>query len=172
MPYLRTVLTLFALLVTTGAGAETDEDAVKALIANWYAELRKRDDVRIYPLLAPAGMILPKSCPDRCAPQPRALKLKKGEQFSRFLATRAVKFSYEIDRSLIERSLARVDVWERGWFYAWAAKQTYENAASAMFILEKREGEGWKVLLYRSESQAIRPKHKDDPMPDLSPKDG
>ncbi len=170
MGVLRLALIGLVVFFAVGAEARGDQDAVEQLIANWYAELRKREDPRLYSMLAPAGMILPQHCPDRCGPQPRMLIIKKGERFSHFLAVRAEKFSYEIERSQVDASLARIDVWERGWTYAWAAKQTYQSAASAMFILEKR-AEGWKVLVYKSEARAIHPKHKDDPMPDLSPKD-
>ena len=170
MGVLRLLLIGLSILFAATADAQDDQSAAQQLISDWYVELRKGEDVRLYSMLAPMGMILPQHCPDRCGPQPRMLKLKKGEQFADFLAVRAEKFSYEIERSQVEESLARIDVWERGWTYAWAAKQTYQTAASAMFILEKRT-EGWKVLVYRSESRAIHSKHKDDPMPDLSPKD-
>lgn len=168
---LRLALVGLLVLFSGQAAARSDQEAVAQVIADWYVELRKREDVRLYAMLAPMGMILPERCPDRCGPQPRMLKYKAGERFADFLAARAEKFSYEIENARVETTLARVDVWERGWTYAWAARQTYQSAASAMFILEKREGQGWKVLVYRSQSSAIHPKHKDEPLPDLSPKD-
>ena len=45
----------------------------------------------------------------------------------------AQQFAYEIRDARVEQTLARVDVWERGWFWAWAAQQTYANAASATY---------------------------------------
>ena len=167
---LRVAIVLALLLFVRPALAQTAEDEVRAFIAQWYAELRKGEEARVYPLMAPAGAVLPTMCPDRCGPQPRVMKIQKGPPFPHLLVVRAKQFAYEIRDARIEQTLARVDVWERGWFWAWAAQQTYENAASATFYLEKREGQ-WKVALYRSDSRAVHPEHKNDPMPDLSPKD-
>jgi hypothetical protein len=162
-------LVLIFVMPGTAARADSDETAVRALIADWYAELRKGKDARVFRLLAPGGIMLPRHCPDRCGPQPRALK--PDELFRpRYLAEQAEKFAYEVERLRVERTLARADVWERGWRWAWAVKQTTMTAAAATFILEKREGEGWKILVYQSESRALSPKDKDMPMPDLTPK--
>jgi hypothetical protein len=167
----RIAVILALLLFVRPAFAQTAEDEVNAFIAQWYAELRKGEEAHIYPLMAPVGAVLPTICPDRCGPQPRVMKIKKGPPFPHLLAARAQQFAYEIRDARVEQTLARVDVWERGWFWAWATQQTYENAALATFYLEKRDGQGWKVALYRSDSSAVHPKHKNDPMPDLSPKD-
>ena len=96
----------------------------------------------------------------------------RGPAYSHLLAVRSQKFTHEIEKLQVERTLARIDVWERGWIYAWAAKSTYENAAGATFVLEKKDGQDWKILLYASRSSAVRPQDRDGPMPDLSPKDG
>ena len=39
----------------------------------------------------------------------------------------------------IDPNFAKVDVWERGYFYASAAQQTYERAVDTVFILERRQ---------------------------------
>ena len=170
MTIFRVVVFLVLVVVSRPAIAQTAEDDVHAFIAQWYAELRKGEEARIYPLMAPVGAVLPTICPNRCGPRPRVMKIEKGPPFPHLLAVRAQQFAYEIRDSRVEQTLARVDVWERGWFWAWAAQQTYENAASATFYLEKREDQ-WKVALYRSDLRAVHPSHKNDPMPDLSPKD-
>ncbi len=48
--------------------------------------------------------------------------------------------AYDIDRLVVNANLAKVDVWERGYFYASAAQKTYELAADTMFVLEKQAG--------------------------------
>ena len=63
-----------------------------------------------------------------------------------------------------ETTLARTDVWERGWMYAGAAKQTYENAPGATFVLEKRDGaevEG-RAVRVAIECRASRPSQRAD----------
>ena len=115
-------------------------------------------------------MLLPEDCPDMCPPLKRSADLRP-LLGARYLAARAREFDYEIERLRVERTLARADVWERGFDYAWALKKTTQSAAAAIFVLEKREGEGWKVLVYQSLVRAIRPQDKDAPLPDLSPKD-
>ena len=157
------------------ARADAKEAAVKEVINRWYAELRKGrrgEKSRYWSMLAPGSMIEPSHrCYDPDIPQPRVLKLRR-PAYSHLLAVRSQKFAHEIEMLQVERTLARIEVWERGWIYAGAAKVTYENAAGATFILEKKDGQDWKILLYASRSSAVRPQDRDDPMPDLSPKDG
>jgi hypothetical protein len=169
-------LAAISLTDATDMPAHADETgAVKQLVGRWYTELRKgrlgeRRDA--WTLLAPGGMIEPSHrCYDPDIPQPRVLKMR-GPAYSHLLAVRSQKFTHEIEKLQVERTLARIDVWERGWIYAGATKSTYENAAGATFILEKKDGQDWKILLYASRSSAVRPQDRDDPMPDLSPKDG
>jgi hypothetical protein len=164
---LRSLCVVAAILLAAPAHATSDdEEAVRALIREWYAELRKGNDSRPWRLTAPGAMLLPQSC--RCGPQPRALPASK-LRYPRFLAERATKFTHEVERLKVERTLARADVWERGFDYAWALKETTQSAAAATFILEKRKGEGWKILVYRSQVRALRPKDKTAPLPDLGP---
>jgi hypothetical protein len=152
-----------------------DAEAVKALIERWYAELRKNrmgGQSRYWTLLAPGSIVEPsRRCYDPNKPQPRVLKL--GETaFYGFLAIRAQKFAHEIESMQVDRTLARIQVWERGWIYAGATKTTYENAAGGTFILVKKEGEDWKILVYESRSSAVRAQDRDGPMPDLTPENG
>lgn len=160
------VLIFLLTLPAAPAPAASDEAAVRATIADWYAELRKGKGARPWNFLAPNAEVLPSECPDRCGPQPRALKFPR-PLYPRHLVRRAQKFEYDIEKMTVERTLARVDVWERGWTYAWALKKTTVAAADAWFILVKRDGE-WKILVYSSERRALRPKDREAPMPDLS----
>lgn len=170
MRVLQAAIVLFAAWSTSPAEAQIIEQDVKSTIAGWYGELAKGREARIFDQLAPGGLVVPShDCNARDQLQPRALQWNG--PYPHLLARRAQKFAYEIESTRLEPTLARVSVWERGWIYAWAAKQTYENAAAATFVLEKREGEPWKVLLYASQSQAVRPQHRHEPMPDLAPKE-
>jgi hypothetical protein len=170
------VLMAISLTISTTMPVRADEaDAVKELIGRWYTELRKGrvgEKSAVWTLLAPGGMIEPSHrCHDPEILQPRVLKMR-GPAYSHLLAVRSQKFTHEIERLQVERTLDRIYVWERGWIYAGATKSTYENAAGATFVLEKKDGPDWKILLYASRSSAVRPEDRDDPMPDLSPKDG
>lgn len=163
----RFLLILFLLtLPAAPVLAASDEAAVRKTIADWYAELRKGKDARPWNFLAPNAEVLPRDCPDRCGPQPRVLKHHRPLYWSH-LVRRAQKFDYDIETMTVERTLARVDVWELGWTYAWALKKTTVAAADAWFILEKRDGV-WKIVIYSSERRALRPKDREAPMPDLS----
>lgn len=162
----RFLFLLILTIPTVSANAAPDDKAVRETIAAWYAELRKIKNSQPWKLLAPQGEILPRDCPDRCGPQPRALKLPR-RLYPYHLVRRAQKFDYDIEEMTVERTLARVDVWERGWTYAWALKKTTMAAADAWFILQKIEGE-WKVVVYSSQTRALRPKDREAPMPDLS----
>lgn len=56
---------------------------------------------------------------------------------------------------------------ERGCFYAAAARKTYENAASILFVLEKLDNGSWKILVHDANAIGIPPTKITDPMPDL-----
>lgn len=158
------------LLLALPGRAVASETEIRAAIDAWYAEVRKGEAGRPSSMLAPGGVIEPRLCPDRCGPQPRALKFDPGGAYRHLLAARAQLFRPEIEKLVVEGSLAKADVWERGYFYARAAGQTYENAAGATFVFERREGQPWKILLYTSRSSAVRPGDRGQPMPDLSPR--
>jgi hypothetical protein len=150
--------------------AQNPDEEVRAFITAWYQEFSRRNGAGIWDKMVPDAIVAPSyPCQPRDRPQPRALKWKG--VYPHLLARRAQRFAHEIQSMRVEPTLARVSVWERGWIYAWAAKQTYENAAAATFVLEKRNGEGWKVVLYASEGQAVRPEHQHEPMPNLAPVD-
>jgi hypothetical protein len=79
-----------------------------------------------------------------------------------------LKFAWEIDSIRRDSRFARVEVWERGYFYAFAAQKTYENAAATSFILERSEKDGrWRIAAHQSGSYGIPPNKVTDPMPDL-----
>lgn len=78
-----------------------------------------------------------------------------------------MQFDHEITRLVVDERFARVQVWERAYFYAAAAQRTYERAADALFVLEKQEDGRWLVLAHRSESVGIPLNRITDPMPDM-----
>lgn len=141
-----------------------DREQVEGVIAKWYAELQKREEGNAYRLLSPQAIV------ERCECLPPGETPVKHAQlpFRDELAYGALKFSYEIEEIRLDRHFARVDVWERGWYYAWAAKTTYENDADTTFVLERDDKGEWKILAFSANSIAVHPKYADDPMPDLS----
>jgi len=149
---------------STSAMAQTpaDETAIRAIIADWYGNLTKDKENAPYRLLAPmaidGGPGVTRLCPN-CAAM--------GPTISNELAARALTFDYEIDRLRIDPNFARVDVWERGYFYAWAAQSTYENAADALFILERQPDGRWLILAHEANGVGIPPNRITNPMPDL-----
>ncbi len=129
----------------------------------WYEELAKKDEGRLWSLVAP-GFI--DASPHYRYVDTGARNL--GPVVYTSLAATALKFAWEIDRVRADSSFARVQVWERGYFYAWAAQQTYERAAATTFILERQEQDGsWLILAHQSSSQGIPPNKITRPMPDL-----
>lgn len=147
----------------------TDEHDVRALIDAWYAELKLGEEGHPWRLFAPGAIIASRSAPTNAAPPGAAGVRPVGPPFPNELIRRAGRFAYEIDNLRLEGGLAKVRVWERAWIYAWAANQTYENAAEAHFVLERMADGKWLILAFQSSSQAVHPKHKNEPMPDLSP---
>lgn len=169
---MRVAFALLLLLIgPAGGGAHdraTEESDIRGVIASWYASLQDRGRVASalaqhgYQLYAP-GAIDGGPQETETNPQSRALS----PSISNELAAKALRFSYEIDVLTIDPRLAKVIVWERGYFYAWAAQRTYENAASALFILEKQDDGRWLILAHQANSQGIPPNKITDPMPDL-----
>ncbi|MET1112397.1 MAG: hypothetical protein ABWX67_12815 [Allosphingosinicella sp.] len=152
-----------ALMLAAPAGAQSPEDGVRATIARWYEELAKKDMGRHWSLAAP-GFIDASPPYEHVDTGSRAL----GPRIYTSLAAQAVKFAYDIDSIRRDSSFARVQVWERGYFYAWAAQKTYERAASTTFVLERQAKDGsWRILAHRSDSIGIPPNKVTDPMPDL-----
>jgi hypothetical protein len=167
------ILALFAALspaLPAFAQGHEDEAKVKAVIADWYARVSKQPADAPWALMAPGsidggpGYSEPQDWPGPSGQRPAVLR---GPWINNELAARAVKFSYDIDQLIIDEHLAKARVWERGYFYAWAAQQTYENGASALFVFEKQADGQWKILAHEATSQGIPSNKITNPMPDL-----
>jgi hypothetical protein len=159
---MRIALASLALAVSAPAQAQPAETAVRAVIGNWYAELAKRGDGRPFSLFAPGHIDASPPIGHRDTGS-AAL----GPPVYESLAATALEFRYEIDAIRLDASFARVDVWERGYFYAFAAQQTYERAAGTTFVLERQKDGRWLILAHRSDTVGIPPNRITRPMPDL-----
>ena len=165
---MRVLFAALLLLAASAASAKepdaaSDEAAIRAAIAQWYAELAKKGDGRIRTITAP-GFI--DATPHYRHIDTGAASL--GPRVYTSLAATALKFTYEIERLRIDPNFAKVAVWERGYFYAAAAQKTYERAMDTDFVLERSEKDGtWRILAHQSGSYGIPPNKKTDPMPDL-----
>ena len=143
--------------------SDPEEQKIHATISRWYEELEKKDEGRVWDLVGP-GFI--DASPHRRYVDNGSRAL--GPPIYDSLAAQALKFAWEIDVLRRDSTFAKVQVWERGYFYAWAAEKTYERAASTTFILERREADGrWLILAHESSSIGIPPNKITDPMPDL-----
>lgn len=139
------------------------EDGIRAAVARWYEELAKKEEGRLWDVVAP-GFV--EASPTYRHVDTGARKL--GPRIHTSLPARALRFAWEIDAIRRDSSFAKVQVWERGYFYAFAVQKTYEQAAATTFILERRESDGrWLILAHQSSSQGIPPHKITDPMPDL-----
>lgn len=164
---LRALLTfLFAMLAATAASSQsppgTDDQAIRALIADWYAQHRAAAEGNPWRLLAPGAI--------DASPGYRHVytgTARLGPRIYTSLAATALRFEHEISRLDIDPRLARVGVWERAYYYAWAVQRTYERAGYATFVLEKQEGGRWLVLAHETEPVGIPPNRITNPMPDL-----
>lgn len=155
----------FAILLGLAApsAARSPETEIRTVIGRWYEELAKRDKGRLNDLVTP-GMI--DSSPPTFHAKTRSRKL--GPRIYNSLPARALKFSWEIDSIRRDSSFAKVQVWERGYFYAAAAQTTYENHAATTFILERGEKDGrWRIAAHQSGGYGIPPNKITRPMPDL-----
>ena len=153
----------FAAPASSSTPAPSDEEQIRSVVARWYEELAKKGEGRIYGLTAP-GYI--DASPHIRYADTRSRKL--GPPIYDSLAATALKFSYEVESIRADRSFAKVRVWERAYFYAFAAEVTYERAASTLFVLERRESDGrWLILAHQSSTQGIPPNKITSPMPDL-----
>lgn len=164
-------LTVLALAAATPAIAQTPEDEAKILsvIAEWYERVSHDQARQPYVLMAPNGIDAGPGyaeIPYR-AREERSAAAYPGPFINNELASKAMRFTYDIDRLILNRDLARVDVWERGYFYASAAQKTYELAVDAMFVLQKMDDGAWKILAHDASSQGIPPNKITNPMPDL-----
>ncbi len=154
--------------MVTGAAAGSppagDEAAIREVIAAWYGELQKGAARKHWRLYAP-GAIDGGPGETEINPQSRA----RSPTISNELAARALQFAYDIDGLWIDPRFAKVRVWERGYFYAWANQQTYENAASAVFVMEKQPDGRWLILAHEASSVGIPDGKKTVPLPDMKP---
>jgi hypothetical protein len=146
-----------------------DEAEVRDVIAQWYGALQKRGRTALtlggrdhWRLLAP-GFIDGGPKETETNPMSRALS----PSISNELAAKALKFSYEIDVLTLDSRFAKAIVWERGYFYAWAAQTSYELAASALFIFEKQKDGAWLILAHEATGQGIPPNKITEPLPDM-----
>jgi hypothetical protein len=160
---LRTAGLAILMALAAPAAAQSPDSAIRTTIGRWYEELAKRDEGRTNDLVTP-GLI--DSSPPVSYAKTRSRAL--GPRIYTSLAARALKFAWEIDSIRRDSSFAKVQVWERGYFYAAAVQKTYENAAATTFILEKGEKDGrWRIAAHQSGGYGIPPNKITNPLPDL-----
>jgi hypothetical protein len=174
---MRAITILILGLITSHSGfsgaafaqAPDDEAKVRAVIADWYQRVGHVQADTAYMLIAPGGVDAGPGFAEipRIPAAQRSAAAWTGPFINNELAAKALKFSYHIDVLKVDARLAKAMVWERGYFYAYAAQQTYENAASAMFVLEKQADGGWLILAHQANSVGIPPNKISSPMPDL-----
>ncbi len=167
----KRVLILLALAIGAPAFAQAPEDheKIRAVIAEWYKRIAQPEAMAPWALMAPDGIDAGPGyaeIPEIAREEPSAAAYS-GPRINNELAGKAMRFAYDIDRLTVNATFAKVDVWERGYFYAWAAQTTYELAADAMFVLEKQPDGQWLILAHRATSQGIPPNRITNPMPDL-----
>lgn len=164
-------LTVLALAAAAPVMAQTPEDEAKilAVVADWYERVANPDARRPYMLMAPGGIDAGPGYAEipYIPPEKRSAAAYSGPTINNEMAAKAMRFTYDIDRMILNKDLARVDVWERGYFYAFAAQKTYELAADTMFVMQKTDDGTWKILLHQATSQGIPPNKITNPMPDL-----
>jgi hypothetical protein len=163
------VLDLPAFAQTPQVHETEDEAKVKAVIAEWYKRVGRFKADAPWTLMAPGSI---DGGPGYSAPVDGDIDGQKaavirGPWLNHELASKALKFEYDVDVLKVDARLAKAMVWERGYFYAWANQQTYENAASAMFVFEKMDTGEWKILAHEANSIGIPPNKITNPMPDL-----
>lgn len=139
------------------------EAGIRTTIARWYEELAKKEEGRWWALFAPGYIdATPPYTYLKTGSRARAPRIYNS------LPAVALKFAYDIDSIRRDSTFAKVQVWERGYFYASAAQKTYESAAATTFVLERSEKDGqWLILAHQSTSQGIPPNKITSPMPDL-----
>lgn len=166
MKLLVAIFLVLAVAAPAAAQRSDDEGKVRALIGDWYRRVATTPPDAPWALMAPGSI---QGGPDFSVPLDKdsGSAAIRGPWINRELAARALKFAYDIDELVVEDRLAKAEVWERGYFYAWAAQATYENAASTVFILEKQHDGQWKILAHEARSIGIPPNRITRPMPDL-----
>lgn len=164
MRLLAVIATAFAL--ATPAFAQTsDEAAIRDTLARWYeCHAKEKAGCRYWMFLAPGGIDAGPGIKSLDDGKSAALR---GPWINNELAANALQFSFDVERLKLNTDLARVDVWERGYFYAFVAQTTYETAADALFVMEKQPDGRWLILVHEASSQGIPPGKHTEPMPDL-----
>lgn len=165
------VLSALAMIAALPAVAQTpdDEAKVRAVVADWYQHVADPKAKPPYRLMAPGGVDAGPGYAEipYIPPEKRSAAAYNGPTINNELVAKAMRFSYEIERMVLNPDLAKVDVWERGYFYASAAQKTYELAVNTTFVLEKRPDGTWKILLHEGHGEGIPPNKITNPMPDL-----
>ncbi len=159
---LLSLLIIFAASAHVDAQTPQDETAIRSVIDGWYTEQRAGEDGHPWRYLAPGGI---DNSPGYHHVDTGAARL--GPRAYTSLAATSLQFNHEITGLAADARFAKVNVWERGYFYAWAAQTTYEQAGSALFVLEKQADGRWLVLAHQTNTVGIPPTLKTDPMPDL-----
>lgn len=164
-------MTVLALAIAAPAFAQApdDEAKIRAVIADWYHRVADPEERRPWQIMAPGGIDAGPGyaeIPYR-AREERSAAAYSGPTINNEMISKAMRFSYEVDRLILNPDLARVDVWEKGYFYASAAQKTYELAVDTMFLLQKQTNGEWRILLHQGTSQGIPPNKITNPMPDL-----
>lgn len=151
------------------AQASDDEAKIRAVIADWYERVRDPEEKMPWALMSPGGVDAGPGYAEMIyiPHREQSVAAYSGPRINNEMAAKAMRFAYDIDRMVVNPNLAKVDVWERGYFYASAAQKTYELAVDTMFVLEKQAGGEWKILLHEGTSQGIPPNKITNPMPDL-----
>lgn len=174
MHAIRSILSVLLLTIAAAAPAQTgsslarttDEAAIRAVIGRWYLEHRAGAKGRVFSLLAPGSI---DASPGHVFPRrPSGMRSAAASPpVYTSLAATALTFRHEISRLDLDTRFARVGVWERGYFYAWAVQRTYERLGAATFVLEKQQDGRWLVLAHRTGTMGIPPTMATTPMPDL-----
>ena len=143
-----------------------DETKIRAVIADWYRRISTREADAPWAIIAPGGV---DNGPGYSVPADlhSGSAAIRGPFLNHELAARAMQFAWEIDVLKVDPNFAKVIVWERGYFYAFAAQKTYEMGASTLFLLEKQPDGAWEILLHDTSMQGIPPNKITTPMPDL-----
>lgn len=167
----KLVLILPALAISAPAFAQSpdDEARIRAVLAEWHKRVAQPEAEAPWPLMAQNGIDAGPAYAEipAIACEERSAAACSGPRINNELAGKALRFTHDADRLAANANLARVDVWERGYFYAWTAQTTYEMAADATFVLEKQPNGEWLILTHQATLQGIPPNKIIRPMPGL-----
>ena len=167
------IIRIILIALALGGGASpalaqpTDhETKIRAVIADWYRRISTREADAPWAIIAPGGV---DNGPGYSVPSDlhSGSAAIRGPFLNHEMAAQAIQFAWEIDVLKVDPNFAKVIVWERGYFYAFAAQKTYEMGASTLFLLEKQPDGAWEILLHDTSTQGIPPNKITNPMPDL-----